>query len=214
MISRTKLLEAAARVYAEGGFRGATTRRIAEEAGVNEVTIFRLFGSKAQLLFEAMQQTCPMSSVTLPERPASDLAEAEGELIAWSAAHLEALREARGIVRQFFADLEEHPDMAGAVCEEQKAHFDGLVAYARHLAPPATAAEEDEVRAACALLLGAIFADAMGRDVVPTVYPQPESTAAPHYVRAFLRALGVGRSRQAAPPAPTLAGAQAGTRNN
>ena len=32
LVNRQKLLEAAARVFAEAGFRGATTRRIAEEA--------------------------------------------------------------------------------------------------------------------------------------------------------------------------------------
>ena len=43
---RDRILEAAALVYAETGFRGATTRRIAERAGVNEITLFRHFGSK------------------------------------------------------------------------------------------------------------------------------------------------------------------------
>ena len=42
---RDRILEAAKRVYAKHGFRGATTRLIAIEADVNEVTIFRTFGS-------------------------------------------------------------------------------------------------------------------------------------------------------------------------
>ena len=33
---RDQLLAAAARVFAEAGYRGATTRRIASEAGVNQ----------------------------------------------------------------------------------------------------------------------------------------------------------------------------------
>ena len=53
--TRTQLLEAAARIYSEAGFRGATTRRIADEAGVNEVTLFRLFGSKGALIAEAVR---------------------------------------------------------------------------------------------------------------------------------------------------------------
>src|SRR6185437_17057975 len=43
---RERLLGAAAQVYAEAGYRGATTRRIAHEAGVSEITLFRQFGSK------------------------------------------------------------------------------------------------------------------------------------------------------------------------
>ncbi len=53
---RDQLLAAAARVYAEGGYHGATTRRIASAAGVNEITLFRHFGSKDALLREALAQ--------------------------------------------------------------------------------------------------------------------------------------------------------------
>lgn len=48
--ARDRLLEAAARVYARRGLAGATTRAIAAEAGVNEVTLFRIFESKRRLL--------------------------------------------------------------------------------------------------------------------------------------------------------------------
>ncbi|HUR29742.1 MAG TPA: helix-turn-helix domain-containing protein, partial [Planctomycetota bacterium] len=56
MISRERILEAAGRVYAKHGFRGATTRLIAAEAGVNEVTLFRTFGSKGALLEAVLEQ--------------------------------------------------------------------------------------------------------------------------------------------------------------
>ena len=51
---REQLLEAAVKVFAIAGFRGATTRRIAQEAGVNEVTLFRQFGSKEVSAVAAM----------------------------------------------------------------------------------------------------------------------------------------------------------------
>lgn len=44
------MLAAAARVFARDGIAGATTRAIAEEAGVNEVTLFRHFQSKDGLV--------------------------------------------------------------------------------------------------------------------------------------------------------------------
>ncbi len=72
--NREKLLHAAGRVYAEVGFRGATTRRIADEAGVNEVTLFRLFGSKSQLLAEAINCQDPMGTVSLPLEPVNPTA--------------------------------------------------------------------------------------------------------------------------------------------
>src|ERR1700757_4369152 len=48
--ARQRLLDAAARVFARDGLDGATTRAIAREARVNEVTLFRLFQSKENLL--------------------------------------------------------------------------------------------------------------------------------------------------------------------
>lgn len=51
-----QLLHAAVRVVVQRGFQGATTKQIAAEAGVNEVTLFRRFGSKAELLREAVRR--------------------------------------------------------------------------------------------------------------------------------------------------------------
>jgi AcrR family transcriptional regulator len=48
--ARELLLTAAARVFARDGLEGATTRAISREAGVNEVTLFRNFGTKEHLL--------------------------------------------------------------------------------------------------------------------------------------------------------------------
>lgn len=43
-------MDAAIKVFARKGYDGATTRKIAEAAGVNEVTLFRKFQSKENIL--------------------------------------------------------------------------------------------------------------------------------------------------------------------
>ncbi|MDA0243336.1 MAG: helix-turn-helix domain containing protein [Chloroflexi bacterium] len=48
------ILHAALEVIAEKGYAGATTRAIAERAEINEVTLFRRFGSKKKLLLMAV----------------------------------------------------------------------------------------------------------------------------------------------------------------
>jgi AcrR family transcriptional regulator len=48
--SRQRILHAATQLFGEVGYAQATTRLIAEVAGVNEVTLFRLFGNKKALL--------------------------------------------------------------------------------------------------------------------------------------------------------------------
>ncbi|MBA2243371.1 MAG: helix-turn-helix transcriptional regulator, partial [Gemmatimonadetes bacterium] len=70
MEMREKVLSAAVRVFAEVGSRGATTRRIAAAAGVNEVTLFRHFGSKEALMREALRWAAQRVLVSkLPEEP-------------------------------------------------------------------------------------------------------------------------------------------------
>src|SRR3712207_1163119 len=92
--NRARILEAAARVYAEFGYRGATTRRIATAAGVNEVTLFRTFGSKAALIDEAVRSSAAAGAssrsalaASLPEIPVDP----ERELTAWAVAQLAQL---------------------------------------------------------------------------------------------------------------------------
>jgi AcrR family transcriptional regulator len=49
--TRQRIIDAALKLFGEVGYTRATTRAIAEAAGVNEVTIFRHFGNKKNLLF-------------------------------------------------------------------------------------------------------------------------------------------------------------------
>lgn len=191
-ISRQKLLEAAAAVFAEAGFRGATTRRIAEAAGVNEVTLFRLFGSKSQLMAEAFECVNPSLGALLPDVPGDDV---EKELVTWATAHLDGMRQMRHLIRKTMAELEEHPEMTEFVCDAKTPYYQQLVSYATRVRRPATAAEREEVRTACTMLSSALFADALGRDVVPTAYPSPAETAARKYVKLFLKLLGTVAAR-------------------
>ena len=48
--TETKILFAATKLFSEFGYSGVSTRKIAEEAGVNELTLFRYFRSKSNLL--------------------------------------------------------------------------------------------------------------------------------------------------------------------
>jgi AcrR family transcriptional regulator len=52
---RKQILEAATRVFAEKGFRRATTREVAREAGVSEGTIYNYFEDKDALLMAIME---------------------------------------------------------------------------------------------------------------------------------------------------------------
>jgi AcrR family transcriptional regulator len=194
MASRQKLLAAAARIYGESGFRGATTRRIADEAGVNEVTLFRLFGSKSALISEALREHAPraVDPVGLPEEPV----EPERELSDWCNAQLTHLRASRSMIRKAMGEIEEHPEMAPCMSEGTQCAFHELRGYAKRLGRDDTFISEREVHTAATMLISALFADAMGREMMAALYPQPESDAAGLYARIFLRAIGCDDPRR------------------
>ena len=54
--TRLRLLNAAAEALSRNGVYGATTREIARRAGVSEVTLFRHFERKEQLLYALVEQ--------------------------------------------------------------------------------------------------------------------------------------------------------------
>jgi AcrR family transcriptional regulator len=49
------LLDAATAVFAARGYRGASTQRIAQRAGVNQATVFRIFSSKRELYLRVLE---------------------------------------------------------------------------------------------------------------------------------------------------------------
>jgi AcrR family transcriptional regulator len=205
MISREKLIEAAARVYAEAGFRGATTRRIADEAGVNEITIFRLFGSKAALIEEALRSrgasargaTGAPHASALPRVPVDP----EREVGAWAAGALSHLRRDRVLIRKTLAELEERPEIAPTLCGGMCDAELELRDYVRRLRRAGRLADaagdacgiKVDLDVAVAMFTSSLFADAMGRDVMPEMYPQPAERAPVLYTRCFLRAIGLRR---------------------
>jgi AcrR family transcriptional regulator len=219
MESRDRILDAAARVYAETGFRGATTRRIAEEAGVNEITIFRQFGSKAALIDEVLRSR---SALAGPAHPLPDVPrDPESELTEWCTVHLEHLRSAAAMMRKTMSELEERPaagpcataPMEGAARELKRYMLTmrefGFVHLGECHTPAAAGARSEIAHAAGAMLMAALFGDAMGRDVMPEMYPQPPERAPALYVRLFLCAIGA-RAPDGRPDARAATAPEAG----
>jgi outer membrane protein TolC len=184
--TKQHLLEAALRVYGESGFRGATTRRIAEEAGVNEVTLFRLFGSKSALIMEALE----MRQMRAPRDPLPDVpVDPQQELTKWAQQDHEFMLESAGMIRASMAEMHSHPDCADSTASHPESSFAELHAYIERLAHHRFIPSAADAKPAAAMLMGTIFADAMGRDLMPSMFP-PREQAPATYVRLFLRAIG------------------------
>ena len=198
MNPRDQLLAAAARVYAEVGYRGATTRRIAQDAGVNEITLFRHFGSKDALLQEAIAlAACGVPLGTLPDLAIDPAA----ELTAWARSHIGHLIEHRSLIRTCMGEMEEHPGLVSSSVESPTALAAAeLAAYLRRLQERGLALPGFHPHAAAAMLMGALFGDAMGRDVIPEMFRTPLEESLNAYVQLFLRAIGLPQSVPVASP--------------
>ncbi|HTV03114.1 MAG TPA: TetR/AcrR family transcriptional regulator [Luteitalea sp.] len=192
---REQLLEAALKVFAEAGFRGATTRRIAQEAGVNEVTLFRQFGSKEGLILEAVVRAVErlQDEDVLPQVPLDP----ESELLAWTQRHYDFLRQHSRLIKAAMAETQTHPDMACVGDRLGQNIKLNLRAYLTRLCAAGYCDADIDVEVAGNVLSGTVFADAMGRDVHPQCYPFSAEEAPRRYVAFLLRAIG---ARQAVPP--------------
>ena len=183
--TRDHILAAAAHLYGEHGYRGTTTRRIAEEAGVNEVTLFRLFGTKTALLEEAIREHSQLRTVPLPDVPRDP----EGELIVWASAQHRGLTTCRSMIRKAMAEMEERraPE---CMAEGPTGAGKLLRGYIERLEEHGFIPGGQNTIAGSAMLMGALFADAMGRDLMPAMFPHPVQSALTAYVQLFLRGLG------------------------
>ncbi|MCY7379905.1 MAG: TetR/AcrR family transcriptional regulator [Gemmatimonadaceae bacterium] len=196
MVSRERILEAAGRVYAKHGFRGATTRLIATEAGVNEVTLFRTFGSKGALLEAVLEQQHEQGNApSLPVDPVDPFV----ELTAFVAASLERVRLMRPLLVHTMGELDQRPEAAEFACRGRHDVHDTITTYIRRLQARGLAAADTDVDVAAVMLTALVMSDAMARHFVPDVYP-PLDEAAERYVRSFLRVLGA-TAPDDAPPA-------------
>ncbi len=186
---RLKILAAAVDVVTELGTRGATTRRIAEAAGVNEVTIFRHFGSKDTLIRESMHWHAGQVLLpALPELPG----DVSVELTTWAEAAYAHLSRFRGLMRTTFGECVANPEVAPLTREVPNNVSHGLRRYltrARELGLIRLEGEWD-VHAASSMLMGTLFLDAIFRDIAPETPPFPPEEAPRVYVALFLRAIG------------------------
>jgi len=184
--TRDHILDAAAKVFAEHGFRGATTRLIADAADVNEVTLFRLFGSKDALLGEAIRTRVYEREVPqLPEIPG----DARAELIAWATIEYENLLAHRASIRQGMSELLERPELRRCMAQGPRGGYTRLQRYITALVESGRCAKDANPVTASAMLLGTLFADAMGRDMMPDALP-PSKQVPTAYVDLMLTAIG------------------------
>ncbi len=131
--TKKRLLDATLKLISEKGYLGATTRKIAEEAGVTELTLFRHFGSKEKLFKELLAgyTFLPRLKELLPELDGLS-GRAALELIATR--FLLTLKQRKSMVKILYSEYTMYPENIRAVynkfVQEMRttlsAYFEGL----------------------------------------------------------------------------------------
>jgi AcrR family transcriptional regulator len=105
-----RLLSAAARVFARDGLTGATTREIAREAGVNEVTLFRHFQTKERLLAAVIGSNFGTEKTrTQPPAPEAT-ADLRADLRQHAKRYDSLLTESLPLIRAMIGEIHRHGD--------------------------------------------------------------------------------------------------------
>ncbi|MEW6214974.1 MAG: TetR/AcrR family transcriptional regulator [Nitrospirota bacterium] len=104
-----RLLEATLRLISEKGYLGATTREIAQVAGVTELTLFRHFGSKERLFEEVLNRYTflPKLRELLPELDGLSYDRALGVI---GIRFIETLKERKTLVKIMLSEINLYPD--------------------------------------------------------------------------------------------------------
>jgi AcrR family transcriptional regulator len=107
--TKEQLLNATLKLISEKGYLGATTREIAQEAGVTELTLFRHFGSKEHLFEELLNSYTflPKLKELLPEL---DGCSCEDALVLIATRFLQTLKERKSMIKIMYSEVTIYPD--------------------------------------------------------------------------------------------------------
>ncbi len=113
--TRQRILQAATQLIAQVGYAQATTRLIADAAGVNEVTLFRHFGSKKALLMACVEAQNAASMAAIFD---ADLSGVYSEDILRMAQHQIAdMRANVELLRMLLCDMRSIPELRQVLLE-------------------------------------------------------------------------------------------------
>src|SRR5271156_57406 len=103
-----RILDAALKVFSRDGVTGATTREIARVAKVNEVTLFRYFRNKNELLRQAVMCSASRYEQVFAEASLESIEEMRRTVRSYAEAHSIKLRDNEDLVRTFMGEMNRH----------------------------------------------------------------------------------------------------------
>jgi len=113
--TRQRILRAATQLIAEVGYAQATTRLIAEAAGVNEVTLFRHFGSKKALLMACVEaQNAASMAAIFEAEPSGVYSE---NILRMAQRQIDDMRANVELLRMLLCEMRSVPELRSVLLE-------------------------------------------------------------------------------------------------
>lgn len=103
-----RILDAAILVFGRDGVSGATTREIARVARVNEVTLFRYFKNKNELLRQVVLQSCKRYEQVFAEASLETPDDLRRTVRTYAETYAQKLRDNEAFVRTFMGEMDRH----------------------------------------------------------------------------------------------------------
>jgi AcrR family transcriptional regulator len=110
-----RIISAAAAAFARSGLQGATTRQIAREANVNEVTLFRHFQTKEKLIAAVLQHTFDGQEDPASVLPADGMPDLRAGLLRYAQRYGELLEGNILLVRTLLGEIHRHAEHEAGV---------------------------------------------------------------------------------------------------
>jgi len=107
--TRDKILEAALKLFSQKGYLGATTKEIAKEAGIAEITLFRHFPTKERLFEEVINtySFLPALKELMPEIARMSYEKALAEI---AKRFLETLSSRKDLIQIMHSEMHRYPE--------------------------------------------------------------------------------------------------------
>jgi AcrR family transcriptional regulator len=171
-LTSNRIIDAATRVFAREGIAGATTREIARLAKVNEVTLFRHFKSKQELLQQVVLKSCQDYESVFENAPIATADDVKRTIAAHVAVHLRKLRANEEFVRTFYGESKRHPDLCRRVlAESDKPVRRKFIDYLKAAQKKGLIWEDIDVTTAADALTGMLVAGILRRPFSDREYP-------------------------------------------
>jgi len=178
VIDETKIFSAALDILIAHGYEGATTQKIAEVAEVNEVTLFRKYGSKAGLFEKVIEHQLADTPLNKPAHSGN----LEADLLAIVEAYIETNETHGNIIPLLLIEMPRYPDLQGSFNTPWK-NLQGIIGIIQKYQKQGELKEESPL-ASLTALIGPILVSQMLRHANPNL-PVPAMDPKAH-VEAFL----------------------------